>query len=80
MIVHLNGQNGIRYDQDKTFGVENLRSAFNQVKVLKENDYGSHGGSMWACSMAKGILATAEGLKSPVIIGTAEVLLPTASL
>ena len=24
-------------------GVENLRSAFNQVKVLKENDYGSHG-------------------------------------
>ena len=50
MTVHLNGQNGIRYDQDKTFGVENLRSAFNQVKVLKENDYGSHGGSMWACS------------------------------
>ena len=30
--------------------------------------------------MAKGVLATAEGLKSPVIIGTAEVLLPTASL
>ena len=43
MTVHLNDQNGIRYDQDKTFGVENLRSAFNQVKVLKENDYGSHG-------------------------------------
>ncbi len=43
MTVHLNDQNGIRYDQDKTFGVENLRAAFNQVKVLKENDYGSHG-------------------------------------
>lgn len=43
MTVHLNDQNGIRYDQDKTFGVENLRAAFNQVKVLKENGYGSHG-------------------------------------
>lgn len=43
MTVHLNDQNGIRYDQDKTFGVENLRSAFNQVKVLKENGYGEHG-------------------------------------
>ena len=43
MTVHLNDQNGIRYDQDKSFGVENLRQAFNQVKVLKENGYGSHG-------------------------------------
>ena len=41
--VHLNDQNGIRYDQDKSFGVENLRTAFNQVKVLVENDYGSKG-------------------------------------
>jgi len=43
MTVHLNDQNGIKYDQDKSFGVENLRAAFNQVKVLKENNYGSHG-------------------------------------
>lgn len=41
--VHLNDQNGIRYDQDKSFGVENLRQAFNQVRVLMENDYGSRG-------------------------------------
>ncbi len=41
--VHLNDQNGIRYDQDKSFGVENLRQAFNQVKVLIENNYGSRG-------------------------------------
>lgn len=27
--VHLNDQNGIKYDQDKSFGVENLRAAFN---------------------------------------------------
>lgn len=43
MTVHLNDQNGIKYDQDKSFGVENLRSAFNQVKVLKENNYGAKG-------------------------------------
>lgn len=41
--VHLNDQNGVKYDQDKTFGVENLRQAFNQVKVLMENDYGANG-------------------------------------
>jgi len=41
--VHLNDQNGIRYDQDKAFGVENLRSAFNQVKVLYENNFGDKG-------------------------------------
>ena len=41
--VHLNDQNGMKYDQDKAFGVENLRQAFNQVKVLCENGYGKNG-------------------------------------
>lgn len=41
--VHLNDQNGLKFDEDKSFGVENLRSAFNQVKVLVENNYGSKG-------------------------------------
>jgi len=41
--VHLNDQNGIKFDQDKSFGVENLRSAFNQVRLLIENNYGSRG-------------------------------------
>lgn len=41
--VHLNDQNGIRYDQDKVFGAENIRSAFNQVKLLLDHDYGSQG-------------------------------------
>ena len=43
--VHINDQNGIRYDQDKTFGAENLRQAFNQVKVLYENGFGDLGHS-----------------------------------
>ena len=41
--VHLNDQNGLKYDQDKVFGVENLRQAFNQIKILFENDYGKKG-------------------------------------
>ncbi len=41
--VHLNDQNGLKFDQDKAFGVQNLRTAFNQVKVLVENNYGSKG-------------------------------------
>ena len=41
--VHLNDQNGMKFDQDKSFGVENLRTAFNQVKVLVENGYADSG-------------------------------------
>lgn len=41
--VHLNDQNGMKFDQDRSFGVENLRQAFNQVKVLVDNDYGKAG-------------------------------------
>jgi xylose isomerase len=41
--IHLNDQNGLKYDQDKNFGAANLRAAFNQVRVLEENGYGSKG-------------------------------------
>lgn len=41
--VHLNDQNGMKYDQDKSFGAENIRSCFNQIKVLCDNNYGSKG-------------------------------------
>ncbi len=41
--VHLNDQNGLKYDQDKNFGSSNLRAAFNQVRVLDENGYGEQG-------------------------------------
>jgi xylose isomerase len=33
----------MKYDQDKAFGVDNLRQAFNQVKVLYENNFGDNG-------------------------------------
>jgi len=41
--VHLNDQNGVRFDQDRIFGAENLRSTFNQIKVLCDNNYGAGG-------------------------------------
>lgn len=40
--VHLNDQNGLKFDQDRPFGSVNLRSAFNQVRVLLENEFGSN--------------------------------------
>lgn len=41
--LHLNDQNGLKFDQDKPFGSNNLRSAFNQVRALERNRYGSKG-------------------------------------
>jgi xylose isomerase len=37
--VHLNDQNGPKYDQDRSFGSVNLRRAFNQVRVMDENHF-----------------------------------------
>src|SRR4051812_33577701 len=41
--VHLNDQNGLKYDQDKVFGSVDLRRAFNQVWVLERAGYGRDG-------------------------------------
>jgi len=41
--VHLNDQNGLKFDEDRTFGAINLRGAFNQVRVLDENEYWKKG-------------------------------------
>lgn len=41
--VHLNDQNGLKFEQDKPFGSTNLRSAFNQVRCLDRNRYGRKG-------------------------------------
>ena len=41
--VHLNDQNGIKFDQDKSFGSVDLRRAFNQVRVLDKHAYGTNG-------------------------------------
>ena len=41
--VHLNDQDGLKYDQDKSFGSVNLRKAFNQVWVLVRGGFGRKG-------------------------------------
>jgi xylose isomerase len=41
--LHLNDQNGLKFDQDKPFGSSNLRSAFNQIRALERNGYGRKG-------------------------------------
>jgi xylose isomerase len=41
--VHLNDQNGLKFDQDKSFGAANLRGAFNQVRVLELANYPATG-------------------------------------
>ncbi len=41
--VHLNDQNGLKYDQDKSFGSVDIRRAFNAVDVLVRGDYGKNG-------------------------------------
>lgn len=41
--VHLNDQNGLRFDQDKSFAVENLRQGFNQIRVLVDGGFGRNG-------------------------------------
>ena len=41
--VHLNDQNGLKFDEDKSFGAANLRVAYNQVRVLELAGYAKTG-------------------------------------
>lgn len=41
--VHLNDQNSLKFDQDRSFGSVDLRRAFNQVRVLEENRFADKG-------------------------------------
>lgn len=41
--LHLNDQNGLKYDQDRPFGNVSLRSAFDQIRALERNGYGKNG-------------------------------------
>lgn len=41
--VHLNDQNGLKFDEDRSFGSIDLRRAFNQVRILDRHGYGRNG-------------------------------------
>jgi xylose isomerase len=41
--VHLNDQNGLKFDEDKSFGAANLRVAWNQVRILELGNFSKIG-------------------------------------
>jgi len=41
--VHLNDQNGRRFDEDRSFGSSDVRRAVSQVRILDRHAYGSNG-------------------------------------
>jgi len=41
--VHLNDQNGLKFDEDRTFGVVNPKRALSQVYLLEKYKYGKNG-------------------------------------
>lgn len=41
--IHLNDQNNLKFDEDKTFGSVNLARAFSQVYILDKYGYGNDG-------------------------------------
>jgi xylose isomerase len=41
--VHLNDQNGLKFDEDRAFAMSNLRGAYNQVRVLELGAYADTG-------------------------------------
>jgi len=58
--VHLNDQNGLKFDQDKSFGSADLRRAFNQVRILDKYDYGKDG--QWVGLDVKAMRTQKQGL------------------
>ncbi|MCM8788529.1 MAG: TIM barrel protein [Candidatus Omnitrophica bacterium] len=41
--IHLNDQNGLKFDEDRTFGVVNPKRALSQVYLLEKYKYGKNG-------------------------------------
>jgi len=58
--VHLNDQNGLKFDQDKTFGAVDLRRALNQVRILDKHGFGNNG--EWVGLDVKAMRTQKDGL------------------
>lgn len=57
--VHLNDQNGLKFDQDKSFASVDLRRAFNQVRILDLHGFG--GGGEWVGLDVKAMRTQKDG-------------------
>ena len=71
--VHLNDQNGLKFDQDKTFGSVDLRRAFNQVRILDKYDYGQNG--EWVGLDVKAMRTQKDEVATKHLINSREIFL-----
>jgi xylose isomerase len=71
--VHLNDQNGLKFDQDKTFGSVDIRRAFNQVRILDRHNYGQNG--EWVGLDVKAMRTQKEGLATKHLSNSREIFL-----
>ena len=60
--VHLNDQNGLKYDQDKVFGAADIRRAFDQVWILEKNGFGRNGECIGMDTKAMRTTTVEEGM------------------
>jgi len=71
--VHLNDQNGLKFDQDKTFGSVDLRRAFNQVRILDKHNYGKNG--EWVGLDVKAVRTQKDGKATKHLSNSREIFL-----
>jgi xylose isomerase len=71
--VHLNDQNGLKFDQDKPFGSVDLRRAFNQVRILDKWGYGNNG--EWVGLDVKAVRTQKDGVATKHLSNSREVFL-----
>ncbi len=71
--VHLNDQNGLKFDQDKSFGSVDLRRAFNQVRILDRHGYGNNG--EWVGLDVKAMRTQKDGVATKHLSNSREIFL-----
>jgi xylose isomerase len=71
--VHLNDQNGMKFDQDKSFGSVDIRRAFNQVRILDKHDYGKNG--EWVGLDVKAMRTQKDNMALKHLINSREIFL-----
>lgn len=76
--VHLNDQNGLKFDEDKSFGSVDLRRAFNQVRILDKYDYGTNG--EWVGLDVKALRTQKEGDATLHLSNSKEIFLELLSV
>ena len=74
--VHLNDQNGLKFDQDKSFGSVDIRRALNQVRILDKHDYGKNG--EWVGLDVKAMRTQKDAVATKHLSNSKEIFLETS--